>query len=151
MFFVCHFEINYRAIAPIKYVNCIILNLCSYCLISVFLFLQIVKMLKPEIEEVQLRCILLFLFDKGLKPKEATKNINETYIEILNIRKCQRWFEQFKNDDRNLKNKLKSGKPQTIDDVLKSLMESDPRKTIGKGNIYVRRNCRRISAVPGRL
>ena len=60
-------------------------------------------MSRPKIEEVQLRSILLFLFDKGLKPKEATENVNEIYGEILNIRKCQRWFKQFKNGDRNLK------------------------------------------------
>ena len=47
--------------------------------------------------------VLLFLFDKVLKLKEATKNVNETYGEILNIYKCQRWFKQFKNGDRNLK------------------------------------------------
>ena len=45
-------------------------------------------MLRPKIEEVQLRCILSFWFDKILKPKKATKLVNETYGEILNICKC---------------------------------------------------------------
>ena len=48
-------------------------------------------MSRPKIEEVQLRYMLLFLFDKGLKPNvRAIKNVNESYREILNIRKCQR-------------------------------------------------------------
>ena len=44
----------------------------------------------PEIEEVQLRWILLWYrisSDKGLKLKEATKNVNESYGKMLNISK----------------------------------------------------------------
>ena len=50
----------------------------------------------------------IFLFDKVLKCKETTKNVNETYVKILNICKCQRWFKQFKNGDRNLKNQSRN-------------------------------------------
>ena len=42
-------------------------------------------MLRPKIEEMQLRCILLFLFDKELKSKEVTKNVNDCYDKIYNV------------------------------------------------------------------
>ena len=85
----------------------IILKLYSYCYcfhFIFFIFFTDSKNVKAKDRtEVQLRCILLFLFDKGLKPKEATKNVIVIYEILNNIRKCKRWFKQFKNGDRNLK------------------------------------------------
>ena len=53
-------------------------------------------MSNPNFEEVQLQRILLSLFDKGLGPEEVSQNVNESFCEILNIRKSQQWFRQFK-------------------------------------------------------
>jgi [histone H3]-lysine36 N-dimethyltransferase SETMAR len=88
-------------------------------------------MQRPEIEETHLRYFMLFLFDKGLKSKEATQTICDIYGDILDTRKCYRWFKKFKSGDRSLKDKPKTGRPLKIDDdTLNSLVESDPRKTI---------------------
>ena len=72
----------------------ITLKLYSHCFhFIVFIFTDSKNLKAKERREVQLLCILLFLFHKGLKPKEATKNVNEIYGEFLNIRKCKRCFK----------------------------------------------------------
>ncbi|MGL5636946.1 MAG: hypothetical protein ACRDD0_08680 [Bacteroidales bacterium] len=88
-------------------------------------------MSKPKIEETHLRGIMLFLFDQGKKAKEAIGIICETYGPILTLDKCHRWFKKFKSGDRGLNNAPKSGRPSKLDDdILKSAVEADPRKTI---------------------
>lgn len=88
-------------------------------------------MSRPKIDEVHLRHCMMFLFDQGMKANEAVKQINDTYGEILKLNKCHRWFKKFKKGNRSLKDLARKGRPQTLDnDVLKQLVESDPRQTI---------------------
>jgi [histone H3]-lysine36 N-dimethyltransferase SETMAR len=49
---------------------------------------------------------------------------------IINERYVQRWFNKFRSGDTNLQDKSSSGRSPAIDnDVLKSLIESNPRQT----------------------
>ncbi|CAK9798727.1 hypothetical protein ANTPLA_LOCUS1746 [Anthophora plagiata] len=76
---------------------------------------------------------MLFLLDQGMKANEALKKITDSYGDILIIKlnKCHRQFKQFRNGNRELKNVARKERPQKLDDdILKSMVESDPRQTI---------------------
>ena len=53
-------------------------------------------MSRAEIEETHLQNYMLFLFDKGLKAKEATQTICDIYGDVLQVQKCYRWLRKFK-------------------------------------------------------
>ena len=88
-------------------------------------------MSKPEIDEGHIRHCMLLFFDHGLNASKTINAINEIYGEVLTARRYQFWFQKFKSGNRNLKYASKSGRPSKFDDdILKSLVESDPRLTI---------------------
>jgi histone-lysine N-methyltransferase SETMAR len=74
---------------------------------------------------------MLYEFRKGFKATEATKNICEVYGDVLDVRKCQRWFSRFRSGNYDLSDGHRSGRPVELDnDLLRSVVESDPRQTI---------------------
>ncbi|CAK9820142.1 Histone-lysine N-methyltransferase SETMAR, partial [Anthophora quadrimaculata] len=88
-------------------------------------------MSRPTIEEAHLRRCMLLLFDRGMKANEAVNKITDTYGDVLKLNKCHRWFKKFKNGNRNLKDAARKGRPQKLDDdILKAMVDSDPRQTI---------------------
>lgn len=81
-------------------------------------------------EEIHIRHLMLFAFRKGSKATDATKDICDVYGDVLNVRKCQRWFNKFRSGDFDLNDAQRSGRPVELDnDLLKAAVESDPRQT----------------------
>ncbi|CAF4933789.1 unnamed protein product, partial [Rotaria socialis] len=79
----------------------------------------------------ELRVLLLHDFRLGHKTTEATSNIYSTMSkDALFIRTAQHWFNWFKNDNVELDDLPRAGRPLEVDmDVLKQLAEEDPRLT----------------------
>jgi histone-lysine N-methyltransferase SETMAR len=92
---------------------------------------QHLKMSDQIPEETHIRHCMLFEFRKGIKATEATKNICGVYGDVLDVRKCQRWFNKFRSGDLDLSDDHRSGRPEVLDnDLLRAEVESDPRLTI---------------------
>jgi hypothetical protein len=53
---------------------------------------------------------MLYNFKKGNNATVATKNICKVYGEVLDVRKCQRWFARFCSQDLSLKDSTGSGR-----------------------------------------
>ena len=88
-------------------------------------------MSNPETNKEHVRHCMLLFFDQGLNATKATEAITEIYGQVLTVRRCQFWFKRFKSGNRDCRDAPKSGRPSNFDDnVLKSLVESDPRLTI---------------------
>ncbi|CAF3460645.1 unnamed protein product [Rotaria socialis] len=79
----------------------------------------------------ELRVLLLQEFRLGHKTTEATSNICSTMSkDALFIHTAQDWFNWFKNDNFELDDLPRAGRPLEVDmDVLKQLAEEDPRLT----------------------
>jgi histone-lysine N-methyltransferase SETMAR len=78
-----------------------------------------------------IRHIMLYELKRGSNATIATKNINDTYGEVLDVRTCQNWFKRFRNDDISLESKPKGHRPSVVDnDLLKTIVEEDPRQTL---------------------
>jgi histone-lysine N-methyltransferase SETMAR len=76
---------------------------------------------------------MLFQYHMKKKATEATEDICKIYGDILDVRKCQRWFKKFKSGDLCLENEPRSGRPvQAGEAALKSAIEDDPMLTIEK-------------------
>ena len=87
--------------------------------------------LEMKISRRELRVLLLHEFRLGHKATEATINICSTMGKgALSIRTAQHWFNRFKNDNFELNDLPRAGRPLEVDiDVLKQLIEEDPRLT----------------------
>jgi [histone H3]-lysine36 N-dimethyltransferase SETMAR len=87
--------------------------------------------LKMDISRRELRVLLLHEYRLGHKATEAASNICSTMgKDVLSIRTAQHWFQEFKNGNVDLDDSRRSGRPPEIDvDVLKQLIEEDPRLT----------------------
>ena len=87
--------------------------------------------LEMNISRKELRVLLLHEFRLGHKATEATINICSTMGKgALSIRTAQHWFNRFKNDNFELNDLPRAGRPLEVDiDVLKQLIEEDPRLT----------------------
>jgi histone-lysine N-methyltransferase SETMAR len=82
-------------------------------------------------EEIHIRHSMLYEFRKGSKATEPIKNICGAYGDVLDFRKCQRWFNKFRSGDVDLSDGHRSGRPAELDnDLLRSEVESDPPQTI---------------------
>lgn len=84
-----------------------------------------------EIPEEHLRHIMLYEYKKYNNATIATENICQVYGNVLDVRKCQRWFQRFRSGVECLKDLEGRGRNSTFDDdELKRLVESDPRQSI---------------------
>lgn len=81
------------------------------------------------VNEMHLRHIMLYEFNKGVNATLATVNICQVYGEgVLDKRKCQYWFQRFRTGDYSLEDKERSGRPNELDiEHLKSVVEANPR------------------------
>lgn len=87
-------------------------------------------MSRPTTKETHLRNFMLFLFDQGIKTNEAMKKITDTYREIIKLNKCNWWFNQFKNGNKDIKVVTRKGRPLKLNDaILESMVTSDSRQT----------------------
>ena len=84
---------------------------------------------KPS--EEHLRHCMLFHFRSGFNATIATTKICDVYGDVLKVNKCQRWFRKFSNNDFDLSDNDRSGRPVEFDnDALKALVETDPKMSI---------------------
>jgi len=89
--------------------------------------------LEMKLSHRELRVLLLHEFRLGRKATEATSNICSTMgKDALSIRTAQHWFNRFKNGNFELEDLPHTGRPLEVNiDVLKQLIEEDPRLTAG--------------------
>ena len=87
--------------------------------------------LKMNLSRREIRVLLLHEFRLGHKATEAANNICSTMGEdVLSISTAQHWFNRFKNDNLELDDLPRPGRPLEVDvDHLKQLTEQDPRLT----------------------
>ncbi len=87
--------------------------------------------LETKISRTQLRVLLLPEFRLDRKAMEATGSIYGMMgKDALSIRTTQHWFRRFENGNFELDDLLRSRRPPEVDmDVLKQLIEEDPRLT----------------------
>lgn len=64
---------------------------------------------KPS--EFHLRNIMLYEYRLGNSASETASNINSVYPNAISVRKCQRWFSKFRNNNFSLDNQPKPGRP----------------------------------------
>ena len=78
-----------------------------------------------------IRHCILYAFHRKLTGAAAAREICAVYGEgSTTSRTCERWFTKFRSGDTNLEDEPREGHPSTIDDdVLESLLESNPRQT----------------------
>ena len=75
-----------------------------------------------------IRHCLLYEFQLKRNAQDAHANITSVFGDVLSISRCYEWFKRFKSGDYDLKNRPRSSRSQEMDnDVLKELVESDPR------------------------
>ena len=84
-----------------------------------------------NISRRELRVLLLHEFGLGHKPIEATNNICITIgPSVMSTRTAQHWFDRFRNNNYELEDQHRSGRPLEVDlDLSKQLIEQDPRLT----------------------
>ena len=80
--------------------------------------------LEMKISRRELRVLLLHEFRLGSKATEATSNICSTMgKDAISICTAQYWFNRFKNDNFELDDLPRAGRPLEMDmDVLKQLI-----------------------------
>lgn len=81
-------------------------------------------------KRVHIRHCLLFEFNKGHNATVATKNICDVYGRgAIDVRNSQRWFAKFRSGNLSTADEERAGRPSTTDDdVLKAILEADPRQ-----------------------
>lgn len=102
-----------------------------------------------------LRHVILYEYQKKISPAEAHRNINLVYANSVSVRTVQDWFRKFQTGDFSLEEKSRSGRPSVVDnDVLKTLVEADPRLTLDEmatkmecGSETIRRHLEEIGKV----
>ena len=77
--------------------------------------------------DIHIRHLMLCWYKRGVKATRASAEINEAYENGVSTRTIQRWFQRFQEGDFNLEDRLRSGRPQQIDDD--KLVETNPRYT----------------------
>ena len=84
------------------------------------------------LSKVQIRIILLHEFKLGRKAGEAHENIVKAWgPDVVSIRTTQLWFQKFRSGNMSLEDEPGRGRIRELDDnVLKSVVESHPRKTV---------------------
>ena len=82
-------------------------------------------------EKSQLRAVLLFEFQKGSTAKEAWETLQEALgTDVVSRATCYRWFKRFREEDINLSDRARSGRPSKIDrDQLHDLVAEKSTKT----------------------
>lgn len=82
-----------------------------------------------DADETHLRHCMLYEFKKGSSASEAARNICNVYgYKSLSVRKCQRWFTQFRSGNLTLKDSPRSGRPTSINKkALLTVIEENPK------------------------
>ena len=89
------------------------------------------EIFRMSVDEAHLRHCMLYEFKKGSSASEAARNICNVYgNKALSVRKCQRWFTQFRSGNLNLRDSPRSGRPASISNqALLNVIEENPKLT----------------------
>ena len=89
-------------------------------------------MAKKTLETAEIRLLLLYEFKLGSNAAQAADRINSVWDQAATSeRAAQRWFKKFREGDISLDNSGDRGAdPQVDDEVLRELVEANPRVTI---------------------
>jgi transposase len=84
-----------------------------------------------ELNIIEIRAILRHYWKQGYKAAEAASKICEVEDEgTVEIIAAQIWFQKFNKGDLSLQNKVRTGRPLSIDpDELRTAVESNPSTT----------------------
>uniref|UniRef100_A0A914H940 Mos1 transposase HTH domain-containing protein n=1 Tax=Globodera rostochiensis TaxID=31243 RepID=A0A914H940_GLORO len=79
----------------------------------------------------QIRALLLYEFQLGHGPTEATRNVCQALGEsAVSLRTTKNWFSKFRQGDESLEDQPRSGRPQEIDrEALLEHVEANPTKS----------------------
>jgi transposase len=82
-----------------------------------------------EISKREKRLLILHEYKLGTKPEETFEKICKSMGQgSLSLRMVKDWFNNFRNNDFDLNDKPRQGRPQVIDrDKCKNLIKEDPR------------------------
>lgn len=58
---------------------------------------------------------MLFHFAIGILHNNRNKKIRDTYVGILKVNKCERWFRKYASDDFDLSDSVRSKRPAEFD------------------------------------
>ncbi|EZA61626.1 histone-lysine N-methyltransferase SETMAR [Ooceraea biroi] len=87
------------------------------------------KSLEMNEEKLHLLHIMLYEYRKGVKPRTATKNIQDVYQDRAPaIRTVKEWFARFRRGDFCLDNDPRSGRSSSVDDnIVRDLVQDNSR------------------------
>ncbi|KAK6750447.1 hypothetical protein RB195_002430 [Necator americanus] len=82
-------------------------------------------------QKFRMRACMWYDFKQGKSAAESHCALSEVFgEEALSESQCRRWFQRFKNGNESLEGEEHGSRPQVVDDqVLKSVIELDPRQT----------------------
>jgi len=80
-------------------------------------------------EKLHFQHVMLYEFRKGITVGNATKNIQEVYLNHAPaLRTVKKWFAKFRCGNFDLKDEPRSERPSNIDDdVLRALIANNAR------------------------
>lgn len=78
--------------------------------------------------------MILHYFDLKKTAAETHRLLSEVYgDEIPSERTCRVWFERFRNNDFDVKDKERPGQPKKFEDVeLQKLLDANPAQTLSE-------------------
>ena len=84
-----------------------------------------------ESNKRHLREVLIYFFNLRKSAAEADRVLVEAYGEsALSERSCREWFQKFKNNEFDVEDKERSGRPKVYEDAeLESLLDEDSCQT----------------------
>ena len=78
----------------------------------------------------EVRYVMLYEWKKGNNAHNTTKIITQIFGDVVPYATVYRWFRRFESGDLIITDWPRSGRPIEVDnDVLKGLIEADPRLT----------------------
>ena len=105
------------------------------------LYFQIIKMECQVEKNVHFRYLLLFAFNRGFTVAKAAREICVVYGEnAMAERTARYWFAKFKEENFDLKDAPRSGRPTELDEgQLNQVLHEDSRQTARE--LAERMNC----------
>ena len=85
-----------------------------------------------EVTEQHILYIMLYEYQQGKTATTTVKKIEEVYGDgVLSVRKCKRWFCEFRQGDLSLQDTSRSGRPASLgNDALKAATDRNPFATV---------------------
>ena len=101
---------------------------------------------EKSVKNSKIHLILLYEFKLGHRSAEECQNINLTLGKGTTCtRTVQRWLDRFRSGDTSLEEKHGRGRaPAVVNQVLKTLVEANPRTTVRELSLELGEGCATI-------